>query len=386
MRVLLVTHYFPPHVGGIENVAWQQARHLTELGVEVTVLTSGSETADHGCDDRIRVVRVPAYNGLERRTGIPFPVFGPQLWTAARRWATWADVVHVHDCLYLSSWAAARAAARTATPLVMTQHIAVVDHPIAVVGAAQRMVYALAGRRLLAQSRHTAVVNGAVADFARALGARPETVRLMPNGVDTALFRPPTDVTEREAIRVRFGLPAAGVLVLFVGRPVPKKGYRVLLEARHPDYHLVFAGERPSDAEDGLGVLHLGPLRPAQLAEVYRACDIFALPSTAEGFPLTVQEAMASGLPVVTTNDPGYASYGFDPSGIALVPRDSATQRATLLDLASDADKRRSMGAYSVRYATDMFSWPKHAQTLAALYRDVTSGRPSTVDNGQPAS
>lgn len=72
-RVLLVSHYYPPHVGGIENVVRHEALHLTRAGVEVTVLTSGRHTVTED-DAGVRVVRVAAWNGVEERTGVPFPV------------------------------------------------------------------------------------------------------------------------------------------------------------------------------------------------------------------------------------------------------------------------------------------------------------------------
>ncbi|MGJ0151748.1 glycosyltransferase family 4 protein [Streptomyces sp. CH8.1] len=77
-------------------------------------------------------------------------------------------------------------------------------------------------------------------------------------------------------------------------------------------------------------------LSAEDLADAYRACDVFALPSTAEGFPLTVQEAMASGLPVVTTDDPGYAPYGLDRGVALLVPRTVPALRAALDGLVAD--------------------------------------------------
>lgn len=372
LRVLLVAHYFPPHVGGIENVVLQQARSLTRLGADVTVLTTGPATTESLAPEGFRIVRVAAYNGIERRAGIPFPVPAPGLARRAAHWVRRVDVVHVHDCLYPTSWAAGRAAIRTRTPLVMTQHVGVVDHPKAVVGRVQRAVYRFAGRKLLRSSRYVAVVNTSVGAFVRELGAHPDAVELLPNGVDTALFRPPGDAEEKAAARTKHGLPPDKPLVLFVGRPVPKKGYPLLLQARHPDFRVVCAGERPAGPRPD-DVHHLGPLGPDELAQVYRACDIFALPSTSEGFPLTVQEAMASGLPVVTTDDPGYAGYGLDPSWVTLIPRDAGVLRERLRALAARPDVRTSMGDRGRAHALAEFSWCGHAEALMRVYRQVLS-------------
>ncbi|MFJ3640254.1 glycosyltransferase family 4 protein [Streptomyces sp. NPDC090108] len=364
-RVLLVSHYYPPHVGGIENVVRHEALHLTRAGAEVTVLTSGPRTVTEE-DEGVRVVRVAAWNGVEERTGVPFPVLSPRVLAAAVRWARWADVVHVHDCLYMTSWAAGLGSALTGTPQVMTQHVALVEHPSVVVRAVQRAVYGLAGRLLLRRARRVLVVNGRVADFVTAHGAR--AVDHLANGVDTHLFRPPRSAEERRSARREFGLPKDRVLVLFVGRLVPKKGYDLLVGAADAGYDLVFAGDGAQETADAPGVHHLGALAPDRLAGLYRAVDLFALPSVAEGFPLTVQEAMASGLPVVTTDDPGYAPYRLADAGVRLLPRDGGRLRGTLRELAGDEELRAAMGRSAhARAATD-FAWEQHTAALLRTY------------------
>ncbi|MCT9082295.1 glycosyltransferase family 4 protein [Streptomyces fulvoviolaceus] len=368
LRVLLVSHYYPPHVGGIENVVRREAEGLAAQGNDVTVVTSAgrsSVTVEHG----VRVVRVAAWNGTERKAGVPFPVFSPALAAVALRWARHADAVHIHDCLYLSSWAAGLAAKLTRTPYVLTQHVAVVDHPSGLVRAVQRVVYGVAGRALLRGARAVFTLNSSVAGFVETYGARRR--HHLANGVDTDRFRPAASAAERARARERFALPADRVLVLFVGRLVPKKGYDLLLAAHTPDagYDLVFSGGGDTEALAGrAGVHHLGALDPEAVAEAYRACDVFALPSTAEGFPLTVQEAMASGLPVVTTDDPGYSPYALDRDQVSLLPREVPVLAAELRALAADPERRSRMGTYSRTYAEKAFAWDDHVRTLLEHY------------------
>jgi glycosyltransferase involved in cell wall biosynthesis len=367
-RILLVSHYFPPHLGGIENVVAQEARHLAEAGADVTVLTTG-RPGDETTLSGVRIMRQRAWDGIEHRTGVPFPVPGPAIVALARSLARWADVVHLHDGAYATSWAAAAAAAATGTPFVMTQHVALVDHPAAVVRLVQRAVWSTAGRALLRRAERVFVLNDTVAAFVRDHGARPGRVGLLPNGVDAALFSPCPSDDERRALRVRLGLPADRILVLFAGRLVPKKGHELLRSAAGPEYDLVFAGDgREGTPPSEPGVHYLGRLDQPGLAAAYRACDVFALPSTSEGFPLTVQEAMACGLPVVTTDDPGYRPYRLDREHIRLVPRDARVLRETLTELAADPARRRAMGDWSRRYALDTFSWHRHAAELLERY------------------
>lgn len=374
LRVLLVCHYYPPHVGGIERVVRDEATRLVRQGHEVVVLTSG-ERGGVATADGVRVVRVAAWNVAERKAGVPFPLFSPGLALQALRWAGWADVIHVHDCFYLTSWAAGLASALRRKPMVLTQHVAMVDHPSAAVQAVQKLVYGTAGRMLLRRARNVFTLNGHVTEFVTGFGAASEKVEVLANGVDGEFYRPSSGVEERALIRKRFGLPLDRVLVLYVGRLVPKKGIDLVLEAADPSYDVVVVGtgdERAvREVQARLAVHHLGGRPAEEVAELYRACDVFALPSTGEGFPLVIQEAMSSGMPVVTSDDPAYAPYGLEQAGVALIRRDAGALRAALATMAADDSERARLGKQAAAYAEERFSWAKHVETLLSRYRAV---------------
>ena len=86
MRILLVSSYFAPHVGGVEVVVEQQAAILAAAGHRVTVATTRipSSLPARERRDGYEVVRLPASNLLERHTGIPYPVVGPAFWRGLR--------------------------------------------------------------------------------------------------------------------------------------------------------------------------------------------------------------------------------------------------------------------------------------------------------------
>jgi glycosyltransferase involved in cell wall biosynthesis len=374
-HVLLVSHYFPPHQGGIENVVEGAATRLTEAGHDVTVLT----TSPGGVPGRQRspagftVVRVPTWNGIERRTGVPFPVIAPWATMTVARLVRDADVVHAHDVLYATTWLAALLARLVRRPLVLTQHVQLVAHPSRVVRSVQQIVYATAGRAVIATASRIVYLNDGVRDFLRRLGASSEQLVLLVNGIDTDVFHP-ADPAMRAALRTTFGLPTDKVLCLFVGRFVPKKGFATVLAAQHDSYTLVLAGGPvPPEQIDRGGVRFVGPQPPDRLADLYRACDVFVLPSVSEGFPLTVQEAMASGLPVVTTDDPGYGSYGLDRELVALVPPTVDGVRSTLVRLTGDEQLRLMMADYSRLTATGRFSWQRHVDGLTSIYASTVA-------------
>lgn len=371
-RILIVSHQFPPHVTGIGNVAAAEAAHLVASGNEVTVLTTGGDGGPATiAPEGYRLVRSTAWEGLERRTGVPFPISGPATLSQTRRLVKWADMVHIHDVLYMPCWAAAWCAHRAKRPTIITQHVATVAHTSVVTRFAQRAVYGTAGSRILRGAARVMVVNGRVGDFVESQGVARERIRLLPNGVDTDRFRP-AEPGEREVVRARHGIPQDAVVALFVGRFVPKKGVHKLLAALSDDYVVVLAGgERPENVPEDRRAIFLGELSPDEVAAVYRASDVFVLPSESEGFPLSAQEAMASGIPVVLRHDDGYAPYGLDDVGVRFVDGSPQSIRAELTALARDPQRRAEMGEAALHHARSRFAWREHTARLEALWDEV---------------
>lgn len=383
MRIVLVSHFFPPHVGGIEAVVAAQAEMLARRGHDVTVVTTaqpgpaGRERHPSGFD----IVRVPAINPAER-FGVPFPVPAPRAWRQALDACGAVDVVHVHDLLYPTTWFTARWADRAGIPLFLHQHVAVVHHPNPVVEAIQRVVYRSVGTSVARRVSVAFQLNDRVRAMLEDLGVESGRIRFVPNGVDPEVFRPVRSDDERADIRHRYGLPANEILVAFVARPVPKKGYDILLASGDPAYRFVIVGGAEARTAGGDRAIHLGARPRSEVAEILRSCDVMALPSTAEGFPLTVQEAMASGLAVVTTDDEGYASYHLDRSLVRLVSREPTVVRAALREISADPDLRGAMGAYGIDHARRCFSWAQHADALEIAYTTAADGRSSRRGSG----
>src|SRR6266516_143986 len=111
LRILFLTHDASPHIVGIGAGVGVLSAELRRRGLEVTEITSAAgPTGPLPPDDG--VIRVPAWNVLERRLGVPYPVFGPQLSARLREQVERADVVHAHGFLYMSSLLGLRRAKR----------------------------------------------------------------------------------------------------------------------------------------------------------------------------------------------------------------------------------------------------------------------------------
>jgi D-inositol-3-phosphate glycosyltransferase len=383
-RVLVVIDFFPPHVGGLEEVGRAQATSLARRGHPVTVLTCSPDRrlpAEETTSTGYRVLRVLALNFIERRWGVTFPFVSPLLLARMMREVRRADLVHIHDAFYPLSHVAFLACLLTRRPFHMTQHVAVVDHPSRLVVGVQRLIYATAGRAMFRRASSVATYNARVRDFVVANGAAPAQVAMQHNGIDTAWFTP-ADQAAKAELRRRYGLDERRPVVLFVGRLVPKKGARIVIESARPSRTTLVVGEGtdvPRQIPDH--VIMFGPADRDQLRDLYRLADVFVFPAVSEMFTLVMQEAMASGLPVVTTDDPAYAEYDVDRRLVALVPRDPSAVAGEVEAILSDQERATAMSQYSRRLAVERFSWEANYPSEYALYHhNVPAGGPAPSD------
>jgi D-inositol-3-phosphate glycosyltransferase len=277
-----------------------------------------------------------------------------------------ADVVHVQDVLYTTSLPALALAARDRTASVVTQHVAFVPQRHAALDAVERAALATIGRcaRL---ATIVATLNPAVAAWAeRQWGL--DDVRVLPVGVP-----PPARGRDRAAVRRSFGLPPDRFMALFVGRDVAKKGLDVFLAARDPGYDLVAVTDRvaPTDSATLLSFMS-----PDRLQELISSADAFVLPSEGEGLPLSLQEALASGAPVVTTRQPGYDRF-LSEDDVVYVERDPSAVRVALRRLAGDSELRARLSERGREAAERHFGLEPFVRAYEAVYEEARERRRS---------
>jgi glycosyltransferase involved in cell wall biosynthesis len=173
-----------------------------------------------------------------------------------------------------------------------------------------------------------------------ALGYDPERVRVVDNGIDTVAFRP--DPAARRRLRAAWGVSEGERLVGLVGRLDPKKDHETFLHAaalaraRHPELRFVCVGDGPEERRRRLAELDReltgGSVRwesaREDVAGVYSALDVLTLTSAfGEGFPNVLAEALACGVPTVTT-DVGDAARVVGEHGVVVPRRDPAALAA----------------------------------------------------------
>lgn len=335
-KVLLVAHYAPPHVGGVEVLVDREARILARAGHEVLLVTSDAgDGRPPAYPPGVRVERVPAWNVLERRFDIPWPMFSPRLALTLWRAVLWCDVVHAHGFLGVSSllaFAFARRPARAPKRCILTEHAGRGWYDNWKKALLQEAAVRTVGAANVRLAHDCTVCHDRVRETLERIGAGPGSVRLLMFPRDPALFGPPTP-DQRAAARRELGWQDGRPKVLFVGRLTRRKGVDVLLDVRDDRFDLVFCG--PGDPSvlgdvDGGRVAYFGPRERGDLVGLYYAADVLALPSRAEGnLPLVAQEALCCGLPVVLADDPGLSR--FRRPGLSFCGLDPASLRDAIL-------------------------------------------------------
>jgi glycosyltransferase involved in cell wall biosynthesis len=201
------------------------------------------------------------------------------------------------------------------------------------------------------------------------------------NGADTDTFFPPRGADEIRAARDQHGLPHGPRIALFVGRFVEKKGLPVLehLARAQPHVLFAFAGWGQCDPRWwGLpNVRVFDDLHGAGLASLYRASDVLVLPSSGEGFPLVIQEALACGLPVVCGSETAKADPAAAPflTATAVLPEDPAGTAARFGDalmhlLAAPGDDAIRQDRFEL--VRRRYSWSCAAERYADILAHLT--------------
>ncbi|MEU0074726.1 glycosyltransferase family 1 protein [Streptomyces sp. NPDC006332] len=375
MRVVIVTESFPPDVNGVAHCAFQTARHLVDRGHSPLVVAPATAAGTGPGADALSpcpVVRVPS---------LPLPGY-PQVRVAlpSRRVAAAiaehrADVVHLASPFVLGVRGMA-AATRLGIPAVAVYQTDLAGYARTYVHAGE----AAAWRRI--RSVHSAA-DLTLAPSSPALNDLEAhgvpRVRLWARGVDTARFRPEL---RDEALRRELA-PNGEVIVGYVGRLAPEKQIELLSGVCGLDgVRVVIVGDGPSrpSLDQALpNAVFLGRRTGDELARIFASLDVFAHTGPFETFCQTVQEAMASGVPVVAPAAGGpldLVAHG--GTGFLVPPRDPAAVRDAVRALAADPGLRTAFGV-AARVTVEGRTWAAVGDQLIEHYANVLAARKTAV-------
>jgi glycosyltransferase involved in cell wall biosynthesis len=290
------------------------------------------------------------------------------------------DVIFLNGLWQYHALAAYRASRHLGVPMVISPRGALEPWALRN-GRLQKSLANNLFQRWMLQSAAAIVVTSQMeADGVRAAGYRAP-IGIIPNGIDVAAVRSRVASTKRTA--------------LFLSRVSPKKGILDLLEAwaelRPADWLLKIVGpsergfgevvvKRISDLGLGDSIMYLGPLWGERQAEAYASSDLFVLPSYSENFGMVVGEALAAGVPVVTTQATPWESLVIHGCGWWIPVGKDALKTALADALARSVSELARMGRNGRALIERQFSWQQRAEAMASLLTWVKD--PSTGTEG----
>ena len=393
-RILILSWEYPPLIeGGLARHVRKLSEGLVELGVEVHVLTRGSDESPRS--------EVVAGVNVHR-------VLEPSRPRDLGEFVTWVermnadmlaagvglgdrydfDVVHGHD--WLVAAACDHLARRFGAPLVTTIHATehgrhqgwVEKHPQSYIHGVERWISNRSDRVIAC----SAYMREQISDIFAVPEAR---IAVIPNGID------PGDLPlgeESELVRLRSEFAAPGEkLVLLIGRLVYEKGFQIALEAmpelieRVPGTRFLVAGSGTHENElkkqaTDLGLMEhgtfLGWIGDDVLHLLYRISDVCVVPSIYEPFGLVALEAMASGCPCIVADTGGLREVvPHGEVGLRFRTRDPEALGRMVEQVLSDADLRERLVAEASEHVL-RFDWSDVARRTAAIYAELATPAP----------
>ena len=276
------------------------------------------------------------------------------------------DIVHLHSRRGADLWGGL-AAKLSGVPCVLSRRV---DNP------EPRWLVALKYRLY----DHVITISEGIRQVLLAEGLAPARVSCVRSAVDASPYLAPVDAA---AFRAEFGLPAEARVIGVVAQLIARKGHRYVIEAmaslraRHPDVRVIFFGQGPlrealeaEVAQCGLtGVIRFAGFR-TDLPRWLGGLDILAHPADMEGLGVSLLQASAAAVPIVTSRAGGLPEAVADGvSGLLIAPGDVPALTAALARLLDDAALRRRLGEAGRARILEQFSVDAMVEGNLALYR-----------------
>lgn len=384
MRILVITPYFYPHIGGSQQYILELYSRLVSADPKLHVDVLCYNTDHAALVERYRgltIYRVPAVQILPSQFALP------NYWQVYRLLKKLKDkhgnydIVNSHTRFFDNSWWAPMAAKYLGAKSVLTDHCA--EHPYHNSRLVRFITYTIDSLWVpvfVNMYNQVTVVSKATKDFLKSLtGVSGE---VMYPGIDPELFHSEQNNTSRKVPRLDRTFKQADVLITFVGRMIPAKGVALFVKAAqrlsqiYPHVYFLLAGDGPlmstlkKNASDK--IYFLGQLSHDEIGELLNVSNICVHPSSHhEGFPLVVTEAGASGCAVIATNQGGTNEIIVNgETGLIIEPTEKSIEQK-LSQLIENPTLRRRVAHNLHLLVTKKLHWPTlikhfHATVLAS--------------------
>lgn len=379
MRIGLFTDTYAPQVNGVAISLQLISEGLKKRGHQVTIFAPRFPGYK---DNETNVMRLPSLKYLNNP-----PIYVAVLGTPRSTWKLTRenfDVLHAHSPASMGLLAYLTASTKR-LPLIYTYHTSITDytHYIKFVGGTSLIKRAAGWFSKASTDLGDQVIVPSPKFYRLLLNQKvKQPITVIPNGIDLSMFKA---VKNPGALRNRLGLSSDMPILLTVGRMDPEKRLEFIVEAfdqisdRVPNAHLVFAGDGSARksveakvnsirAKDR--VHFLGMVKRTDLPDILHDATVFLSASTTEVHPISVIEAIASGLPFVAVRDEAFEGMLEDGLNGYEVPLDVKTYADVLADLLPDRQRLERFGQHSLSLS-EKYSIEAQVKALEKLYMEA---------------
>lgn len=372
MRILQVSPYFFPYIGGQERYVQSLSQALVDLGHSVEIFTSDyPKSTEH---EKLRKIRIRRFHCLARP--LNNPITPTMLFHLRNRFDDF-DLVHTHNEHGFPSLCCSMVRPLTKVPLLVTCH-GRLRYDQQTKDLVERVFSQTFCARVFKTADRVLAMSDQDAEYIHSLGASKENIRVIPNGVNLGHY------SQIEELPRQFSFQDKK-LVLFVGPLIKRKGPHVLVQAipqivkEYPETVFLFIGKGnyKSEVEElskKLGVeeytCFAGYVPESRLHAFYSRSDIFVLPSISEALPYTVLDALAFSKPVVTTLLPGMKE-NFTEGAILIPPKDVNALARSLITLLGDERYCKELGAKGRKLVETRFDFDVVVRKILNVYEEL---------------
>jgi len=378
MKIAHITAFYTPAIGGVKQVVEELAKRQVKAGHEVHVYCSDWDKTkrikiENEIIDGVHVHRCKHIIRVANFETIWFSVYSKLMKEDY-------DIIHSHVYGHLYFFLAGLVARRKKIPHVHTTHCPwTEDNRSRLTKVALWISYNIFCRRIMKRLDKIIAITPWEKGFIKKYGGRDEQIEFIPNGMDKVFFNKIEDNDFKEKNNIQ------DKLVLFFGRlnvtKAPDEFVRIAKEILKTRKNITFV-IRGSD--EGMKeevkkliakekrIILLDECRDRnEIIEMYQAADIFVLPSFREGLPLTLFEAMASGLPIVATPVNGIPYEMKDKENGFLVKYGDTKEFAKkILYLLDNDKKRKSIIKNNLKKAKN-YTWDIISDKTLEVYNEV---------------
>jgi len=382
MKIAIFSDTFPPQVDGVSSVASRLAETLSERGHRILVVTvskhkRGSE--EQTTLPKFEIIRLPSIPALiysGHRLTLP-------VGQTIRRIKKFSpDIIHVHTPFSVG-WEAIQCAKRLKIPLIGTHHT-FYDHYVKHIKMNFRWMKKLSWKLIVSYYNRCDLVispTKSLADTLKMHGLK-SPVEIIPNPIDTKLFKPATSRKSKEEAKKSLGIE--GKSLVYMGRVSYEKSIDQAIQAfalaaeKNPEIKLFIVGEGPERTKlealaRRLGikekVIFTGFLRGYKLTRALQASEMFVTASQSENMPISILEAMACGLPIIAVSALGIPEIVKNGvNGFLSVPDQPKEMARNILELFEKNDLLEKFSVAS-RELSLTYSREKIAELHEAAYR-----------------